>query len=302
MYNAFISHASQDSAIVSEVVRSLSANGVNLWFDDNAIQAGPLLRNQLHDAIRNSGTTVLFWSQDAFQSRWVMAEMFTSFHVDHSIIACVLDDTPLPVFLKNSTYLSLKRDQAQLADKVRHAIETAPKHANEVIELPTSQVPEIMQLSDAIAQGQYAVLATLEKDYAAAAKANEHVNSAMETLKQLAPVDRLVLSLAGYQCKNNYIVKYWDSIRQWSFPEDELLMRGERYFFETLCANPKDANAVNGLGSILTYELELDAAEFFQRCAIELMRLKGQDYEAASHDLEMILELKRQQTGYAGVN
>jgi hypothetical protein len=32
------------------------------------------------------------------------------------------------------------------------------------------------------------------------------------------------------------------------------------------------------------------------------MRAKGQDYEAASHDLEMILELKRRQTGYAGVN
>jgi hypothetical protein len=41
-------------------------------------------------------------------------------------------------------------------------------------------------------------------------------------------------------------------------------------FFEGLCVNPYDESAVNGLGSILVYERELDAAEFFQRRSIDL--------------------------------
>jgi len=50
---------------------------------------------------------------------------------------------------------------------------------------------------------------------------------------------------------------------------------------------------LNGLGSNLFFERELDAAEFFQRRAIEIVKRSGSNYEAAEIDLQQILALKR---------
>lgn len=43
-------------------------------------------------------------------------------------------------------------------------------------------------------------------------------------------------------------------------PKDPLLNQGERHFFDALCVDPSDPSALNGLGSILMFERELDAA------------------------------------------
>ena len=47
--------------------------------------------------------------------------------------------------------------------------------------------------------------------------------------------------------------------------------------------------ALDGLGSILMFERELDAAEFFQRRAMEIVNRGGGKYEAAEIDLQQIL-------------
>ena len=61
--------------------------------------------------------------------------------------------------------------------------------------------------------------------------------------------------------------------------------------------NPTDVNAVNGLGSILICDLELNAAEFFVRRSLEIFKAAGIDgtYAAAASDLRLILRLKGQQ-------
>jgi Flp pilus assembly protein TadD len=105
----------------------------------------------------------------------------------------------------------------------------------------------------------------------------------------------MVLNLSGYQCKNSYILKYRRAIDAGQPPRDSLLERGERYFFQALCVNPWDASALNGLGSILMYESEFDAAEFFQRRAIDLIKRDGGSYGAAEHDLRLIFYFKGQQ-------
>ncbi|HUJ23400.1 MAG TPA: toll/interleukin-1 receptor domain-containing protein [Bryobacteraceae bacterium] len=298
-FDAFFSHASQDYKFASGLVHSLNAANLKVWFDDSKIRVGALLRNQLQSAIRDSRVLVLLWSEDAYRSRWVMAEMFTAFHLSRLIIPCVIDETPLPQFLENSVYLDRRRDETQIAEKLGRAIREAPAAANEFVILPASQTPLLASFIKGIAAGQYAVLEGLEKDFQKAADANGHVDSALETVKKMAPQHPDVLNLAGYQCKNNYIIKHWDAIRDGRAPKDELLDRGERYFFETLCYNPAEASAVNGLGSILLYERELDAAEFFVRRAIELVQRSGGQYEAAQRDLELILSLKLRQTGTA---
>jgi hypothetical protein len=54
---------------------------------------------------------VLLWSEAAFKSRWVMAEIFMALHLERFIIHRVLDTTPLPQFLANVAYLDHQRDK-----------------------------------------------------------------------------------------------------------------------------------------------------------------------------------------------
>jgi hypothetical protein len=77
-----------------------------------------------------------------------------------------------------------------------------------------------------------------------------------------------------------------------------LLMEAECLFFETLFVNPIDYFALNGLGSILCFERELDAAEFFCRKAITLAKEQDEvGYSAAIQDLQMIQYYKKRKKG-----
>src|ERR1700730_13301993 len=120
--DVFISHASEDSRVASRLAQSLQDGKLKVWIDDTSIKFGVLLRNELQSAIRNSRVLVLLWSKPASKSRWVMAEIFTAFHLGRFIIPCVLDPTPLPQFLQNSVYLDRRRDKAKLGDKLCLAV------------------------------------------------------------------------------------------------------------------------------------------------------------------------------------
>jgi Flp pilus assembly protein TadD len=98
--------------------------------------------------------------------------------------------------------------------------------------------------------------------------------------------------MAGYQRKNAYLGKYWDAIQAGQAPKDSLLEQAERYFFKVLCFKPFDPSSLNRLGSVLILELELDAAEFFVRRAIELA---GGRYPNAENDLKLVLYYKGEQ-------
>jgi hypothetical protein len=57
--------------------------------------------------------------------------------------------------------------------------------------------------------------------------------------------------------------------------------------------DPYDPSGLNGLGSVLINERELDAAEFFVLAAIRSAELRGMaGYPAAEHDLALIRRFK----------
>jgi hypothetical protein len=293
--DAFISHASTNSEFAGVLDRALQADKLKTWVDRSDVRYGAMMRNQIKSALQDSRVLVLVWSKAALESRWVMAEIFMAFYLQRFIIPCVLDATPLPQFLANAAYLDRRRDNARMEQELCRAVRAAPAGANEVAAAMVSQTSAVQALMDGVAAGQYAVLATVGEDLEKAAEANRHVGDALRSLQKMAPLHPMVLNLAGYQSKNDYMIKHWGAIQAGQAPKDLLLDRGERYFFESLCVNPNDESAINGLGSILFYERELDAAEFFQRCAIDkYFRRTGRTYDAAQHDLDMVLRLKRQ--------
>jgi hypothetical protein len=291
--DAFLSHASQDAKFAALIERSLKTNGLNCWLDNSDLAFGALLRDELQRAIQNSRVLVLLWSQSAFQSRWVMAEIFTAFHLNRFIIPCVLDATPLPQFLRNTAYLDRRRDHADIGGKLARAIGSAPSSANKVAPWLGIRKESVQSLLEGIGAAQMRVVQAMSEDVHRAASANAAVATELKSAEKLAPYDPMVLNLSGYQCKNDYMLAHWEEIDAGRIPSDPLLNQGERKFFEALCVNPSDASAVNGLGSILILEHELDAAEFFVRRAIDLAKASGGNYAAAEHDLKLILYYKR---------
>lgn len=292
--DAFISHASEDSTLAARIEKALEDDGLSAWLDRSEIRVGVLLRNELQAAIQNSSVVILLWSESAASSRWVAAELLTTFHLDRFIVPCVLDGTQLPQFLQNTVYLDLRQDKGKRIKSLCRAVRQAPNSANVIPPIMYSQSEELKQTIQAIYQGQTEVLKLLEdRNIDKARKVYKIVDKMMKNAEKVWRLDPWVINLAGYHRKNAYMLKHWDAIQAGRPPKDPFLERAERFFFEALFVNPIDHSALNGLGSILIFERDLDAAEFFIRRAISLAQKEGIDYSAAQQDLAMILQFKK---------
>jgi hypothetical protein len=257
------------------------------------VQFGDLLRDNLQSAIRESRTFVLVWSKSAAGSRWVIAELLTAFHVGRFIIPCVLDATPLPQFLRNLAYLDRKRDRAQLTEKLAAAIRGAPGTRNKITPLLASDRSEVRNEYVPIAIEQRRELQALGNgNVALSRKIHAALDKSVRAAVRRFPFEAQILNVAGYHRKNAYMLNHWDAIQAGRAPPDPLLQKSEHYFFASLQANPLDPSALNGIGSILLFERELDAAEFFQRRALEAAAKEGYAYPEAQQDLDLTLQYK----------
>ncbi|MGH7465068.1 MAG: TIR domain-containing protein [Longimicrobiales bacterium] len=287
--DAFISYASANATRVARIERALIAAGRTVWRDRSKIRLGVLLRQQLQEAIAGSRALVLLWSRQAARSRWVAAEILTAFHVGRFIVPCALDDAPLPQFLSATVHLNLSRATAAATDALDRALMEAPASSNAIPPAESSRSAEQQRAIDAINRLQHDELDLMQRRaLPAARRAHAKTDREVRRARRLARFDPLVLNLAGYHCKNAYLVKHWDAVQAGRGPKDSLLSRAERLFFETLFLDPTDPYGLDGLGSILRLEREFDAAEFFFTKAIEQAARRGVDYVEARQNVESV--------------
>jgi tetratricopeptide (TPR) repeat protein len=291
----FMSHASADSAFTEQLVRALEADGFKAWIDHADVQFGGLLRSGFQAAIGGSRAMVLVWSKSALDSRWVNMEIQTAFHLDRFIIPCVLDTEPLPQFLQNAAYLDERRDKDQIGAMLCRAVRGAPDGANKLYPLLAGGSPDLDEVVQTVAATQRVEMEALGAgDFDKARKTQAALDEAMPKLEAAYPLESNILNVAAYNSKNAYMLKHWDAIQAGRAPKDPLLQSAERRFFDALRVNPEDPSALNGLGSILMFERELDTAEFFQRRAIEMAKRLGSKYPEAEHDLALILHYRKE--------
>lgn len=123
-----------------------------------------------------------------------------------------------------------------------------------------------------------------ERDYRGAeAKLVEADTPLAERLRR-SPDDLMFLNLQGYQHKN------WALLRP--AQKDEQLDEAERLFERVLAVEPRDASALNGLGSVAILRGDLNRAEGLILRALEL----EPDYRAAQHDLDLVRSLRAPRT------
>jgi len=108
----------------------------------------------------------------------------------------------------------------------------------------------------------------------------------IDKARQAFPDDVKLLVLAGYAAKNAYV-----SAKGFVSPAKRkgYLLRARTAFEGALKIDPKDAGAVNGMGTVLFYEQRFDEAIRYHEQAISLQR---GDYPAAVHDLNLVRQVK----------
>ena len=121
--DAFISHSSEDSGLAVRIEELLDKNELKVWLDRSDLRLGVLLRDALQSEIKKSRTLVLLWSAPASTSRWVAAEVMMAFHLDRFIIPCVLDDTPVPEFLRNTVFLDVRPDETEALNRLAESLD-----------------------------------------------------------------------------------------------------------------------------------------------------------------------------------
>ena len=293
-WDAFISHSSQDKPQVRRLTALLSARRLKPWIDQTGVQFGGLLRNGLQDAIAASKSFVLVWSKPASRSRWVIAELLTAFHLGRFIIPCVLDGTRVPQFLRNTAYLDRKRDGRRLGEMLVAAVREVPDARTPIMPFVAAERAEVIALVNAIARAQYDEITNLrpghfDESRTIHAAVDKQVAAALERF----PLEATVLNVAGYHYKNAYMSRHYEAIQAGQPPPDRVLQKAERYFFRALIADPNNAEALNGVGNVLFFEGELDAAEFFHRCALKSAKQQGFHYAEAQHDLNLVRSFKK---------
>ncbi|HEV8394567.1 MAG TPA: toll/interleukin-1 receptor domain-containing protein [Vicinamibacterales bacterium] len=295
MHTVFISHSSATAAAAARIEQAFTAAGFEAWLDNSDLGLGVQLRPELHDAIRGSRAVVLVWSEPASRSRWVSAEILTAFHMDRYILPCVTDDTPLPQFFGHPVYLDVRTATDDALRRLVQAAERAPSAANPLPPFVASPSAELISARDRLARGQARVGVALGKrQLAAAARAQRTLDPQMADAEQRWPSDLTILNLGGYHRKNAYLVRHWEEIQAGRPPRDPLLLDAERRFFEAALVDPTDLSAINGLASVLIYELELDIATFFNDRALALAQKAGVTYDDAEQDKALIAWMRQQ--------
>lgn len=285
----FISHASVNLKAAKQVETALVTAGFDPWLDYSDIRIGELLGKELQKAIEASQAVVLIWSKAAAASRWVAAEVLTAFHLHRFIVPCVLSATELPQFLSRSVYFDLRKGRMDVLKNLGEQVKLAPHSRNEFPWIRSYKPGELDEVTRSIHKQQMDVLDRLiREDLPGAMKRQARLDSKMHSAEERWRYDPTILNLAGYHRKNAYMLKHWDEYCAGRFPKDPVLEEGERRFFDTLFINPIDYSALNGLGNIMLFKGELNAAEFFVERALAEAAQDGVNYQDAKHDLEVI--------------
>jgi len=224
----------------------------------------------------------------------VKAEIMTAFHLNRFILLYRCDKTNPPYFLQNTVYRDLQQPNADWAKELYRNIIHAPRTANIVPAFVASQNIKLQKAINAINTKQHELFDELDNGNLKRAKAlqkliGNYINTSIKTW----PYDSTILNLAGYHFKNAYMLKFDAQIQAGQPPKNILLEKAERFFFDSLFINPYDYTSLNGLGSILFYERDLEAAEFFVNRAIGLSKKDGVNYIEAKQDLKLIRFFKR---------
>jgi len=289
MAKLFISHSWENKPVARKLAEDLGSSH-EIWIDHVKLHGGDPLLLEIQRGIENSDSVILLWSAPAKASRYVRMEWESALVLPKTLIPCRLDDTELELFLKRLLWIDFRDSYDTGLSKLRDSIDQPayPQHPSKETREPKD---DVRALINRMSGKQYKVLHYLKQNRVTEARA---IQSALDKEVEEALAgeeeDPSILALAGYHYKNAYMIENWDAIRTGEAPPSKLLEKAESYFHQALAIEPNDPSAWNGIGNVLLFRRDLDAAEFFIKKAIEM----EPRYAAAKQDLLLIERLRKQ--------
>ncbi len=115
MPKIFISHSWKNKAIAKSIVNSLKRLGCEVWIDDERINAGNTITDEISHALKWCDTFLLLWSESAATSKLIGLEWSSAITKDKRFITCRIDQTELPEILHGLLYVDFQNfDKAML--------------------------------------------------------------------------------------------------------------------------------------------------------------------------------------------
>lgn len=105
MPKVFISHSWKDKEIAKRLVNSLKNFGCEVWIDDERINAGDVITEEIGQALKWCDTFLLLWSKSAANSKLVGLEWSSAITKNKKFVTCRLDQTELPELLHGLLYI-----------------------------------------------------------------------------------------------------------------------------------------------------------------------------------------------------
>lgn len=115
-YDVFLSHSSQDKAVVRPLAERLRSDGLRVWFDEWELKPGDSVPKKIDDGLEQARVLVLCMSAQAFASDWTRLESYTFRFRDplnqaRRFIPLRLDAAPIPGALAQFLYINWRAEE-----------------------------------------------------------------------------------------------------------------------------------------------------------------------------------------------
>ena len=130
-HDVFLSHSSQDKAVVRELAERLKHDGVNVWLDEWEILPGDMIGRKIEQGLEKSRCLILVMSKNAFDSEWVALERHTAMfrdptNRDRRFIPLRLDDVKTGDVLKQFANVDWRHQSNEEYAKLLAAVRASP--------------------------------------------------------------------------------------------------------------------------------------------------------------------------------
>ncbi|MGH6951737.1 MAG: toll/interleukin-1 receptor domain-containing protein [Vitreimonas sp.] len=126
----FISHASEDAAVVNRILAYLEGRGVACWISSRDIPPRAIYADAITEAVKECSACLVVLSRSANESKAVKRELELASHYDKPFIPVLIDNTEpaegLDYYLRNTQWVDYGRDGDRALDRIAGGAPPAP--------------------------------------------------------------------------------------------------------------------------------------------------------------------------------
>lgn len=111
---AFLSHSSMDKPFIRQLAADLTANGIDVWLDEQRIRVGDSIPEKIAQGLAGSDFFLIGMSAHSANSPWVQKELNNALVSEVQrrkvhILPLKLDDSPMPQILSDKKYADFSK-------------------------------------------------------------------------------------------------------------------------------------------------------------------------------------------------